>query len=122
MCDKKRFFSFISYLHFRELATAKAGQAADYPQGIPECGTDALRFALMTYTGQGRDINLDVLRVRGYRFFCNKIWQGSRFTFMQLGKGFMPSPEGFKVALLCISRLLVLMDFFLNLTTNKYLL
>lgn len=76
---------------------AKAGQAADYPQGIPECGTDALRFALMAYTSQGRDINLDVLRVHGYRCFCNKIWQGTRFTFLQLGIDFVPSVNGFQV-------------------------
>nr|CAD2202037.1 unnamed protein product [Meloidogyne enterolobii] len=72
-------------LDSKELSTAKAGQRRDYPQGIPECGTDALRFALMAYTTQDRAINLDVLRVRGYRFFCNKIWQGVRFVFSQLG-------------------------------------
>uniref|UniRef100_A0A7E4ZYM2 Valine--tRNA ligase n=1 Tax=Panagrellus redivivus TaxID=6233 RepID=A0A7E4ZYM2_PANRE len=76
----------------KELTVAKAGQTRDYPQGIPECGTDALRFALMAYTSQGRDINLDVLRVQGYRFFCNKIWQASRFTLMQLGADFKPDP------------------------------
>ena len=52
----------------KEVEKAKAGQRADYPQGIPECGTDALRFALCAYTAQGRDINLDVLRVQGYRY------------------------------------------------------
>ncbi|VDM60684.1 unnamed protein product [Angiostrongylus costaricensis] len=57
----------------KELAIAQAGQARDFPKGIPECGTDALRFALLAYTTQGRDINLDVLRVQGYRFFCNKL-------------------------------------------------
>uniref|UniRef100_A0A1I8BHA2 Valine--tRNA ligase, mitochondrial n=1 Tax=Meloidogyne hapla TaxID=6305 RepID=A0A1I8BHA2_MELHA len=72
-------------LDSKELSTAKVGQRRDYPQGIPECGTDALRFALMAYTTQDRAINLDVLRVRGYRFFCNKIWQGVRFVFSQLG-------------------------------------
>lgn len=79
-------------LDAKELAIAQAGQARDYPkvqnfvhllfyacsstsnvEGIPECGTDALRFALLAYTSQGRDINLDVLRVQGYRFFCNKV-------------------------------------------------
>uniref|UniRef100_A0A183C0N6 valine--tRNA ligase n=1 Tax=Globodera pallida TaxID=36090 RepID=A0A183C0N6_GLOPA len=69
----------------KEFETAKQGQARDYPQGIPECGTDALRFALMAYTTQGRDINLDVLRVQGYRFFCNKLWQGTRFVLSRLG-------------------------------------
>lgn len=82
--------------YFRELKIAKEGQSRDYPNGIPECGVDALRFALMAYTTQGRDINLDVLRVQGYRFFCNKIWQASRFTLMQLGDGFKPEKE-FKV-------------------------
>ncbi|KAL7986350.1 hypothetical protein Chor_011516 [Crotalus horridus] len=43
-----------------ELERAKKGQKSDYPNGIPECGTDALRFALCAYTTQGRDINLDL--------------------------------------------------------------
>lgn len=50
----------------------------------------------MAYTSQGRDINLDVLRVQGYRFFCNKIWQGSRFALNQLGADFRPDAD-FKV-------------------------
>ena len=40
----------------------------------------------MAYTAQGRDINLDILRIQGYRFFCNKIWQASRFVLNQLTK------------------------------------
>ncbi|KHJ86544.1 HEAT repeat protein, partial [Oesophagostomum dentatum] len=79
-------------LDAKELAIAQAGQARDYPKGIPECGTDALRFALLAYTSQGRDINLDVLRVQGYRFFCNKIWQAVRFTLMQLGSDYKAKP------------------------------
>ncbi|CAL2028521.1 unnamed protein product [Caenorhabditis brenneri] len=70
----------------KEICVAKAGQAQDYPDGIPECGVDALRFALLNYTSQGRDINLDVLRVQGYRFFCNKIWQAVRFTLNQFAE------------------------------------
>jgi len=69
---------------------AKAGQRQDYPNGIPECGTDALRFALCAYTAQGRDINLDVLRVQGYRFFCNKLWNATKFALMYLGPDFQP--------------------------------
>lgn len=68
-----------------ELKRAIEGQKRDYPQGIPECGTDALRFALCAYTTQGRDINLDILRVQGYRFFCNKIWNATKFALMYLG-------------------------------------
>ncbi|PAV55627.1 hypothetical protein WR25_09948 isoform G [Diploscapter pachys] len=80
-----------------EIATAKAGQTRDYPNGIPECGTDALRFALLSYTSQGRDINLNVLRVQGYRFFCNKIWNAVKFTLMQLGSDYQP-PSPFKLS------------------------
>ena len=38
----------------KEVAKARAGQKADFPDGIEECGTDALRFALVAYTGQVR--------------------------------------------------------------------
>jgi valyl-tRNA synthetase len=79
-----------SNLDPREIEKAKAGQRQDYPNGIPECGTDALRFALCAYTAQGRDINLDVLRVQGYRFFCNKLWNATKFALMYLGPDFQP--------------------------------
>ncbi|XP_060570722.1 valine--tRNA ligase-like [Ruditapes philippinarum] len=76
----------------KEIAKAKDGQKQDYPNGIPECGTDALRFALISYT-TGRDINLDVLRVQGYRFFCNKLWNATRFALTALGTDFKPKPS-----------------------------
>lgn len=38
----------------------------------------------------GRDINLDILRVQGYRFFCNKIWNATKFAMTYLGEGFVP--------------------------------
>eukprot|EP00127_Corallochytrium_limacisporum_P003771 Clim_evm103s152 gene=Clim_evmTU103s152 len=74
----------------KELKRARAGQKADYPEGIPQCGTDAMRFGLMAYTAQGRDINLDVLRLQGYRFFCNKLWNATKFALMRLGKDYKP--------------------------------
>ncbi|XP_067941073.1 valine--tRNA ligase-like isoform X2 [Watersipora subatra] len=74
----------------KEITKAKAGQKDDYPQGIPECGTDALRFALCAYTAQGININLDVLRVQGYRFFCNKLWNATKFALGALGEGYTP--------------------------------
>ncbi|KAJ8299980.1 hypothetical protein KUTeg_021499 [Tegillarca granosa] len=80
-------------LEEKELKKAKEGQKADYPQGIPECGTDALRFALLAYTSQGRDINLDVLRVQGYRFFCNKLWNAAKFALNALGDNFKPCSQ-----------------------------
>ncbi|XP_062454524.1 valine--tRNA ligase-like isoform X1 [Rhea pennata] len=73
-----------------ELERARQGQKSDFPNGIPECGTDALRFALCAYTAQGRDINLDVGRVLGYRHFCNKLWNGARFTLRALGPTYQP--------------------------------
>ncbi|XP_069957758.1 valine--tRNA ligase isoform X1 [Cherax quadricarinatus] len=79
-----------SNLDPNEIAKAKEGQKSDYPQGIPECGTDALRFALCAYTSQGRDINLDVLRVNGYRNFCNKLWNATKFAMMNIGTSFKP--------------------------------
>lgn len=77
-----------SNLDPKELERAREGQKCDYPQGIPECGTDALRFALCAYTTQGRDINLDILRVQGYRFFCNKIWNAIKFALAYLQSEF----------------------------------
>ncbi|XP_037080211.1 valine--tRNA ligase-like isoform X2 [Pollicipes pollicipes] len=76
-----------------EVKKAMQGQKEDYPKGIPECGTDALRFALCAYTTQGRDINLDVLRVQGYRFFCNKLWNATKFAMLYLGDAFEPTAE-----------------------------
>ncbi|XP_015212607.2 valine--tRNA ligase [Lepisosteus oculatus] len=73
-----------------EIERAKQGQKADYPNGIPECGTDALRFALCAYTSQGRDINLDVNRILGYRHFCNKLWNATKFAIRGLGDNFSP--------------------------------
>ncbi|KAK6627596.1 hypothetical protein RUM44_010074 [Polyplax serrata] len=75
----------------KEIEKAKLGQKQDYPNGIPECGTDALRFALCAYMTQGRDINLDILRVQGYRFFCNKIWNATKFALTYLSGDFRPS-------------------------------
>ncbi|KAJ1927587.1 valine--tRNA ligase [Tieghemiomyces parasiticus] len=78
----------------REVKKATDGQTADYPRGIPECGTDALRFALCAYTSTGRDLNLDILRVEGYRKFCNKLWNATRFALMKLDGGrFQPWSE-----------------------------
>jgi len=67
----------------------------EYPHGIPECGSDALRFGLLAHVGQGRDINLDVQRVAGYSKFCNKLWNATRFAFHYIGasgKIFTPEP------------------------------
>ncbi|KAJ1921365.1 valine--tRNA ligase [Mycoemilia scoparia] len=79
-------------LDSKEIKKAMEGQKKDYPKGIPECGTDALRFALCAYTTASRDLNLNVLRVEGYRKFCNKLWNATRFALLKLGTDFKPNP------------------------------
>ncbi|KRH92864.1 Valyl-tRNA synthetase, partial [Pseudoloma neurophilia] len=66
-----------------EIDTALDSQEKDFPNGIPRCGTDALRFALCSYTSGLKDINLNILRVEGYRKFANKIWNAYKFINMQ---------------------------------------
>ncbi|KAI9432156.1 hypothetical protein BJY52DRAFT_1231946 [Lactarius psammicola] len=73
-----------------EIEKAKLGQKKDFPKGIPQCGTDALRFALCAYSGGGRDINLEILRVEGYRKFCNKIFNATKFAMLKLNESFLP--------------------------------
>jgi len=68
-----------------EIVKAKEGLDLDFPDGIPECGADALRFGLLAYTVQGRDVNLDIKRVVGWRQFCNKLWNAVRFALLQMG-------------------------------------
>ncbi|GFQ07794.1 valine--tRNA ligase [Phtheirospermum japonicum] len=69
-----------------EAETAKEGQKKDFPKGIPECGADALRFALVSsYTAQSGKINLDIRRVVEYRQWCNKLWDAVRFAMTKLG-------------------------------------
>lgn len=77
----------------KEVKKATQAQKADFPEGIPECGTDAMRFALVSYTAQGRDINLDVLRVVAYRHWCNKLWNATKFAMMNLGDGYVPPTD-----------------------------
>ncbi|CAK5273624.1 unnamed protein product [Mycena citricolor] len=76
----------------KEIEKAIAGQKKDFPKGIPQCGTDALRFALCAYSAGGRDINLEIMRVEGYRKFCNKIFNATKFAMLKLDDKFVPEP------------------------------
>jgi len=67
-------------LDLSEQSKSLEDKTREFPQGIPECGSDALRFSLLCYISQSRSINLDLKRIIGYRNFCNKIWQSFKFV------------------------------------------
>ncbi|XP_071276542.1 valine--tRNA ligase, mitochondrial isoform X2 [Agelaius tricolor] len=77
----------------QELRAAQEGQSRQFPQGIPECGADALRLALSSHNAHGPEIRVGVASVLAQRRFCNKIWNALGFVLRAgQGRGEPPKP------------------------------
>ena len=80
-----------SNLDPKEIQKGIKDKEKEFPDGIPPCGSDSLRFSLLAYMTQPRTINLDVKRIIGYRLFCSKIWNSVKFALTYYPKDFQPT-------------------------------
>ncbi|KAF7732289.1 hypothetical protein EC973_005184 [Apophysomyces ossiformis] len=90
-------------LPLSEIQRSTCNLENEYPSGIPPCGTDSLRFALVAYTQQTRQINLDISNVIQTSHFCNKLWNLFKFGLGRLDefsneKALLPKASGLSLA------------------------
>ncbi|KAG7211506.1 hypothetical protein KM043_010775 [Ampulex compressa] len=80
-----------------EFERTLAANTKMFPDGIPECGVDALRLTLCGHNIKGHTINFNVVECREHKFFCNKIWQASKYLLFTINKEDYKEPTSLTV-------------------------